>query len=112
MFKTELLLEEYAAVFLPSMLRDVSLATDWLKSCSQLCFFRYNLGPNTEVNGAKLYFHQLTLCPVLDNSFLDVICIFPEPQPCPAVQFDYSKPNTKAQILLPKRHKARKAAAR
>lgn len=112
MFKTELYLEEFAAVFLPSMLRDVYLATDWLKSCSWPWVFGYNLGHNIEANRAKLYFHQLTLCPVLVNSFLDVIYIFPEPQFCPAVWFYYSKANSKAQILLPNRHKARKAAAR
>lgn len=105
-------MEEFTAGFLPSMLRDVYLVTDWPKSCSSPWVFRYNSGHNIEANGAKLYFHQLTLCPVLGNSFLDVVCIFPEPQSCPAVWFCYSKANNKAQILLPTRHKARKAAAR
>lgn len=105
-------MEEFTAGFLPSMLRDVYLVTDWPKSCSWPWVFRYNSGHNIEANGAKLYFHQLTLCPVLGNSFLDVVCIFPEPQSCPAVWFCYSKANNKAQILLPTRHKARKAAAR
>lgn len=42
------------------------------------------------------------------DSFLKVLCVFPEPQSCPAVQFYYSKANNKAQILFPKMHKARK----